>query len=195
MQEVLRELIGKGYSVLPRSVGDSITVDGEKVALSGKQQKRFREFYRIGDDAVADMVKLKQFAEADDEVQAKAIQFVNDVYWELAVSDLTGEDLAEKNVLFAEAIPIEKLAIIIATARSFESDKDRSGKTIAGTKKRKVQTFVNSLRLTAAQKYMVMGYLGYSNINGEQQVKSYIGRLGLGKKEQAALMRYSGYAE
>ena len=195
VQEVLRELIGKGYSVLPRSVGDSITVDGEKVALSGKQQKRFREFYRIGDDAVADMVKLKQFAEADDEVQAKAIQFVNDVYWELAVSDLTGEDLAEKNVLFAEAIPIEKLAIIIATARSFESDKDRNGKTIAGTKKRKVQTFVNSLRLTAAQKYMVMGYLGYSNINGEQQVKSYIGRLSLNKTEQAALMKYSGYAE
>ncbi len=195
VQEVLRELIGKGYSVLPRSVGDSITVDGEKVALSGKQQKRFREFYRIGDDAVADMVKLKQFAEADEEVQAKAIQFVNDVYWELAVSDLTGEDLAEKNVLFAEAIPIEKLAIIVATARAIEADKDKNGKAIAGSKKRKVQTFVNSLQLTAAQKYMVMGYLGYSNINGAQQVKSYIGRLGLSKKEQAALMKYSGYAE
>ena len=195
VQEVLRELIGKGYSVLPRSVGDSITVDGEKVALSGKQQKRFREFYRIGDDAVADMVKLKQFASADEAVQAKAVQFVHDVYWELAVSDLTGEDLAEKNVLFAEAIPIEKLAIIIATARAIEGDKDKKGNTIAGTKKRKVQTFVNSLRLTAAQKYMVMGYLGYSNVNGAAQVKSYIGRLGLSKKEQAALMKYSGYAE
>ncbi len=190
-----RELIGKGYSVLPRSVGDSITVDGEKVELSGKQQKRFRAVYDVGQQAVTDLCGLSQFQKAEDAVQAKAIQFVNDVYWELAVSDLTGEDHAEKNMLFAEAIPIEKLAIIIATARAIEADKDKSGKAISGTKKRKVQTFVNSLHLTAAQKYMVMGYLGYSNINGAQQVKSYIGRLGLSKKEQAVLMKYSGYAE
>ena len=190
-----RELVGKGYAVLPRSVGDSITVDGEKVTLSGKQQKRFRAVYDVGQKAVADLCGLSQFQKAEDAVQAKAIQFVNDVYWELAVADLTDEDLAEKNVLFAEAIPIEKLAIIIATARAIEADKDKSGKAIVGSKKRKVQTFVNSLHLSAAQKYMVMGYLGYSNINGAQQVKSYIGRLGLSKKEQAALMKYSGYAE
>ncbi|MBQ9803066.1 MAG: hypothetical protein IJW51_08375 [Clostridia bacterium] len=194
MREVLKSLAGEGYSVLPRSVGDSVTVNGETVALTGKQQKRFRTVYAVGEEAVADMVKLKQFAAADAETQAKAIQFIYGVYWDLAIEDVLGEELAEKNVLFAEAIDIEKLAIIIAEARALEADKDKDGKPIAGTKKRKVEQFVASLRLTAAQKYMVMGYLGYTNKNGKEQVERYIGGLKLTKGEKEALLKYSGYA-
>lgn len=192
-RKALRELTAKGHSVLPRSVGDSVTVDGEKISLSGAQQKKFREIYQIGGEAVSELVRLKQFTSADEKVQAKAIQFIYDVYWDLALEGATGIDLAEKNVLFAEAISIEKLAVIIATARAIEADKDKNGKSISGTKKRKIQTFVNSLQLTAAQKYMVMGYLGYTNANGEQAVKGYISRLNLSKSEKTALLRYSGY--
>lgn len=193
MRKALQELTAKGYSVLPRSVGDSVTVDGETVTLTASQQKKLREVYAIGQEAVADMVKLKQFGEADEDVQAKAIKFIYDVYWDLALEAALGIDLAEKNVLFAEAISVEKLAIIIAKARSIEADKDRDGKAISGSKKRKVQTFVNSLRLSAAEKYMVMGYLGYSNANGEGAVKAYIGKLNLSKSEKEKLLKYSGY--
>ena len=189
----LEKLAGKGYSVLPRSVGDTVSVDGEELALSGKQQKKLREIYAIGEEAVSDMCKLKQFASADEAVQEKAIKFIYDIYWDLGVEGALGIDLAEKNVLFAEAIPIEKLAVIIATARAIEADKDKSGKAISGTKKRKIQTFVNSLHLTAAQKYMVMGYLGYSNINGEEQVTRYINKLNLSKYEKTALREFCGY--
>ena len=192
-RKTLQDLTSKGYKVLPRSVGDSVTVDGEAVELTGAQQKKLREVYAIGQDAVADMVKLKQFAEADEKVQAAAIKFIYDVYWDLALEDALGVDLAEKNVLFAEAIDIEKLAVIIAMARSIEADKDKNGKAISGTRKRKLQTFVNSLRLSAAEKYMVMGYLGYSNVNGEGAVKAHIGKLNLSKSEKAALLKYSGY--
>ena len=194
MREVLRKLAGEGYSVLPRSVGDSVTLDGEEHTLNGKQQKRFRTVYGVAEEAVADMVRLKRFAEADAAVQAKAIQFIYSVYWDLALEDVLGKDLAEKNVLFAEAIDIEKLAIIIAMARSLEADKDKDGKAIAGSKKRKVEQLVASLKLTAAQKYMVMGYLGYTNKNGKAQVEGYISRLKLTKDEKTALLKYSGYA-
>jgi hypothetical protein len=192
-RKTLQDLTGKGYKVLPRSVGDSVTVDGETVELTGAQQKKLREVYAIGQDAVADMVKLKQFAEADEKVQAAAIKFIYDVYWDLALEDALGVDLAEKNVLFAEAIDIEKLAIIVATARAIEADKDKNGKAISGTRKRKLQTFVNSLRLSAAEKYMVMGYLGYTNVNGESAVNAHIGKLNLSKSEKTALLKYSGY--
>lgn len=193
MRKALQELTAKGHSVLPRSVGDSVTVDGETVTLTAAQQKKLRKVYAIGQEAVADMVKLKQFGEADEKVQAAAIKFIYDVYWDLALEDALGLDLAEKNVLFAEAIDIEKLAIIIATARAIEADKDKSGKAIGGSKKRKVQTFVNSLRLSAAEKYMVMGYLGYSNANGEGAVKAHISKLNLSKSEKEKLLKYSGY--
>lgn len=64
-----------------------------------------------------------------------------------------------------------------------------------GTRKRKIQAYVNSLKLSAVQKYMVMGYLGFSNLNGEMQVKAYINRLSsLTTTEKAKLLEYSGYA-
>lgn len=193
-RNALGDLTGKGYSVLPRSVGDTVTLNGEAHTLTVKQQKRFRTVYGVAEEAVADLVRLKQFAGADDAVKEKAIRFIYDVYWDLALEDVLGEDLAEKNVLFAEAIDIEKLAIIIAMARSIEADRDKNGKVIAGSKKRKVEQLISSLNLTAAQKYMVMGYLGYSNTNGRTQVERYIGGLNLTKTEKQALLQYSGYA-
>lgn len=45
----------------------------------------------------------------------------------------------------------------------------------------------------AAQKYIIMGYLGCTNVNGEAQVKAYINRLKLTKEEKAELLKYSGY--
>ena len=193
-RKALRSLIEQGHSVLPRSVGDTVTLNGAEIALTGAQQKRFRTVYAVGEEAVGDLVKLARFQSAAPDVQAKAVQFIYDVYWDLALEDVTGEDLAEKNVLFAEAIDIEKLAIAVALARSLEADKDKEGNSIAGTKKRKVEKLVQSLHLTAAQKYMVMGYLGYKCTNGEGAVKGYISGLNLSKSEKEKLVEYSGYA-
>lgn len=113
--------------------------------------------------------------------------------YNLALQDLLGEDLETKTVLFAEAIDVEKLAIIVATANSLTADLDKKGNAISGTRKRKIQAYVNSLKLSAAQKYMVMGYLGFSNLKGEMQVKAYINRLNLTKSEKEKLLKYSGY--
>ena len=106
---------------------------------------------------------------------------------------MTGEGLT-KNELFATAIDIDKLAIIIAEAKLMAAD-TKNGVTVSGSKKAKIQKYVNSLRLTAVQKYMIMGYLGYKNANGAAQVKAYINRLNLSKEDRATLYAYSGYSE
>lgn len=122
------------------------------------------------------------------------MDFIYEVYYKLAVENLLGVDLESKNTLFAEAIDIEKLAIIVATARQIAADTDKNGKALNGTRKAKIQVYINSLRLTASQKYMIMGYLGYSNTKGESQVKSYINTLPMSKTEKAQLLKWSGYA-
>ena len=119
---------------------------------------------------------------------------VDCLYYNLALQDFLGIDLETKSVLFAEAIDIEKLALIIATANSLTADLDKKGKTISGTRKAKVQKYINSLQLKAVEKYMIMGYLGYTNTKGEAQVKAYINRLSLTKTEKAKLLEYSGYS-
>lgn len=190
----LDKLTKAGYDVIPRAVSETITYDGEEMALTGRQVSQFNEVYSTAHEAVASLVAMSQYGSATEDVQAKAINFIYDVYYNLALEELLGVDLENKNILFAEAIDIEKLALIIATARAMTADTDNNGNAISGTRKAKIQSYINSLRLTAAQKYMIMGYLGYSNTMGETQVKSYINRLSLTSDEKKQLLRYSGYA-
>lgn len=195
VSQELNSLVTKGYDVIPRSVGKEITYNGEEISLTSGQRKQFKEVYSVANKAVASLVKLSQYKSATDDVKAKAIKYIYNVYYNLALQDLLGEDLETKTVLFAEAIDVEKLAIIVATANSLTADLDKKGNAISGTRKRKIQAYVKSLKLSAAQKYMVMGYLGFSNLNGESQVKAYINRLNLTKSEKEKLLKYSGYGK
>lgn len=189
----LNTLVTQGYDVIPRSVGEKITYNGEEINLTSRQQEQFKQVYSVANQAVASLVKLSQYQSATDEVKTKAIKYIYNVYYNLALQDLLGEDLETKTVLFAEAIDIEKLALIIVTANALTADLDKQGNAISGTRKKKIQAYVNSLNLSAAQKYMIMGYLGFRNLNGEAQVKAYINRLKLTKSEKAKLLKYSGY--
>ena len=188
------ELVGEGYDVLPRSLGDTVSYNGQQIELTASQKKRFRKIYDISDKSVEELVSLSQFSQAESSVRAKAIQFIYDVYWQIAVSDLFGTDEANKNVLFAEAIDIEKLALIISTARTFEADKDKNGKPISGTKKEKVLNYIESLNMSAAEKFIVAGFLGYRNLKGREKVEAYISKLGLTSSEKSRLLEYSGYS-
>ncbi len=190
----LNSLVAAGYKVLPRSIGNSITYNGEEIALTSRQKEQFKSVYSEANNALASLVEGKAYRSATEEVKAKAIAFIWDIYYNLAIEDLLGVDLETKNTLFAKAIDISSLAIIVATARGFEADTDKKGKVVSGSRKAKVQGYVNSLGLKAAQKYMIMGYLGYFNKNGASQVRSYIQRLRLSKSEKEKLYEYSGYA-
>lgn len=190
----LNSLVAAGYKVLPRSIGNSITYNGEEIAVTSRQKEQFKSVYSEANNALASLVEGKAYGSATEEVKAKAIAFIWDIYYNLAIEDLLGVDLETKNTLFAKAIDISSLAIIVATARGFEADTDKKGKVVSGSRKAKVQGYVNSLGLKAAQKYMIMGYLGYSNKNGASQVRSYIQRLRLSKSEKEKLYEYSGYA-
>ena len=192
---ITRDLIVKGYDVLPKSVNKTITYNNTTYTLSKKQYNQFKNTYSQATDIVKSMVNLSMFNRLDDEAKAKAMTFIYDYYYNLALEELTGEDIVEETSLFANAIPIEKLAIAVAQARLYTADLDSNNKVISGSKKIKVQNFIQSLKLTAVQKYMIMGYLGYSNKNGGDQVKAYINRLKLTKAEKQNLYELSGYED
>lgn len=192
-RQELDRLISAGFDVIPRGVADSITYDGEEYVLGASEKQEFKKIYYVANEVLADLVKMQKYKSASDEVKAAAINYIYKVYWDLALQELVDEDLETKTVLFAEAIPIEKLALIVATASTLKADTDKSGKSIGGSRKKKVQEYVNSLDLKAVEKYMIMGYLGYKNAKGEAAVKAYINKLRLTKSEREKLIGYSGY--
>ena len=188
-----RELIEQGYDVIPRVLGNKVSYDGIEYELTSRQHKQFEKIYSQSTEAVKSMVNSSTYNRLSKEAKAKAMNYIYNYYWNLAIEDMLGEDLETKTLLFAEAIPIEQLAMAVSQAQVYTTDSNAAGKIISGSRKRKIQNFVQSLRLSAVQKYMIMGYLGYSNQYGEQQVKSYINRLILTKSQKIELFEMSGY--
>jgi hypothetical protein len=78
-------------------------------------------------------------------------------------------------------------------AKDIKPDYDENGDVVSGSKKQKVTNYVKSLNLNAAQKYMVMGLLGYKNTNGEQQVRSLLRNKGYNGEELDKIMKMCGY--
>lgn len=191
----LDRLVTSGHDVIPRSSPNSITYEGEEITLTAAQKRDFKQVYSEANNELASLVRLSAYRSASDDVKAKAVDIVYEMYYDLAVEDLIGEDLETKTVLFSKAFDIGKLALIVAQARLLTADKDDSGRSINGTKKAKIQSYINALNLSAAEKYMIMGYLGYTNTHGEAQVQRYLrGIRGLTSTERQLLLEYSGYA-
>lgn len=193
VMEITRDLIEKGYDVVPKNLSDKITYNNTTYNLTKKQYNAFKIIYSQANNSIKTLVNNAYFKRLNDEAKAKAMRFIYDYYYDLAVEDLVGEDTDNKAILFANAIPIEQLALAAAYASVIEADKDKKGNSIIGTRKTKVQRYVQLLRLTAVQKYIIMGYLGYSNTNGSDSVWGYINRLNLSKDEKTKLYEKSGY--
>ena len=193
VRATVRELAAKGHVVLPRTLSDIVTVNNETVKLTDAQKAKMQQVYAASDKAVDELVSMQMFRESTSEEKAKALGEIYDLYYNLAVDHALELDTEERSVLFAEALDVELLAIIAARAGELKADVDKNGKAISGSRKAKVTKLVSSLKLTAAEKYMVMGYLGYRQTHGAGQVKAYINRLDLSKTEKEKLYAYCGY--
>lgn len=189
----MARLLGEGHAVLPKSVGSSIIYEGEEYKMSARQKRAFHDAYNQASDAAQRMVQSAYYQSCSDEAKASAMRRLYDLYYNLGIEEVLGVDLESRAVLFSKAVPAEKLVCIAAQAAELEADVGRDGRVIDGSKKAKIQKYVQSLRMTAAQKYLVFAYLGYSAAGGERVVKPYIQSLKMKKTEKEALYRMAGY--
>ena len=84
--------------------------------------------------------------------------------------------------------------MILAEVDDLIDKAQAAGKNTTTTwRKDLITAYLKRQDLTAAQKYMLMGYFGYKNTNGADQVKSYINRLQLTKAEKQKLYEYCKY--
>ena len=193
--ETTRYLVSQGYNPMPKSLNKKITYNSEEINLTARQHAEFSKIYEQSNDVIKSMVNSSRFERLDDSAKARAMKMVYDYYYNLGLENLIGESLDNKTMLFASGISIDQLAMAVAQAQTYEAKVNKLGNVISGSKKHKIQQFINGLRLTAAQKYMIMGYLGYSNKNGGGIVKAYINRLQLSKSEKETLYTMSGYLD
>ena len=190
----LRELYTQGYTVLPRTVKDTLNYNGETYSLSKNQQTAFKATYGQANKEVEELIESRSFSTLSAEIQARAIKWIYDYYYEKAVFETVGEDADSKNQLFGEVMDIPRFAMTIAACKSVESKVDKKGNVIAGSKKQAILQLLRKLSLSNNEILMILAYLGYSIEGNEQVIKNFISRIGLTCSQQKSLLQYCGIA-
>ena len=181
----ISRLVGADFDVLPSSVPSSVTVGEEQITLTSAQKKAYKEVYSQSITAIDKLVSTNGYKVASDDAKAKAIKYVYRYYYYEAQQKSLNIELDSKLYLFGQVIPIDKMALILAEVPTI-ADKSTN-------KKQAVQKYLQGAKLTAIQKYMLMGYFGYKNTNGKSAVESTINKTSLTKEQKKLLLEKCGY--
>lgn len=197
----LIELYDAGFTVLPKSIGDKLTYDGEEIQLTAAQRKAFKTVYSQANAEIEKLVSA-EFASLPAEQQAKAIKLLNDAYYSKAQSTVLKVPTDNKIIMLSGAITPSALAPHLAAISTIESDTDKKGNVINGSKKAKIIKYVMAQKLTTAQKLLLILALGYTIKDGDikgvsaakakSTVARYITNLKLSKAEKIALAEKCG---
>ena len=197
-------------------------VDKAKLRYYNKMSGKINELYKAkdglsGDEADATQLLIVQMQRQTIEnlkVFSETLEKYNyglsdedlyDEYYREATRECFGAEAAlldyddsvyEKATIFNNCgIDWNTFYNIYFDAKDIKSDYDDNGKAISGSKKQKVTKYVKSLNLTATQKYMVMGLLGYKNANGKEQVHSLLRSKGYSGEKLNEIMKLCGYGD
>lgn len=197
------DLYSKGYSVLPRSIGDTISYGGIEIPLTDDEYARFRAIYAQSMKDIEKMMNGGAFKVLSEEMQAKAIKQVYDAYYYDALSDLVGVDERTTVGELSEWIDISKLSVAFTGFSDIESDKNSNGETIAGSKKKNTVKYLLGQNLSDGERLLILCYRGYSIQDGDYKgytakrakriLLQYILKLNGTQAEKAALAEKCGF--
>ncbi len=190
---IKRDLEDAGYTVF---VGDQMYTlsEEQKVALEQTREK-------LAKDA-AQITNAKGFSLLNAEQKDLAMDYAEDLIEDVAESLVLGADNGN-TVLLCEAIGINKIAVVRALTKGFESDIGRDGKAVAGSKRAKVVAAINKIDLTPAEKLLLICAQGYTIKDGDipgvsaaranQLLLRYILSLKISKEKRARLAELCGF--
>lgn len=197
------DLYSKGYSVLPRSIGDTITYGGAEIPLTDEEYSRFRAIYAQSMKDLEKMMSSGTFNVLTEEMQAKAIKQVYDAYYYDALSDLVGVDERTTVGELSEWIDMGKLSVVFTGLSDIESYKNSKGETIAGSKKKNMVKYLLGQNLSDGERLLILCYRGYSIQDGDYKgytakrakliLLQYILKLNGTQTEKAALAEKCGF--
>ena len=198
----LIELYDAGYTVLPKSIGNTLTYNGETVQLTAAQQSAFKTIYSQANAEIEKLVNSAEFATLPAERQAKAIKLLYDAYYSKAQASVLKQANDNKIILLSGAISPSTLAPHLSAISAIESDTDKAGNVINGSKKAKVIKYVMAQKLDTVQKLLLILSLGYtikdgdikgiSALKAKRTVARYITNLSISKEEKIALAEKCG---
>lgn len=135
------------------------------------------------EQAVGILWNNSTYKKMDEKAQNSAYSKLTEYYYEACLARLNGAKLGTKYTLYG-SINATDLVVFLTEIGNIESDKDKKGNTIQGSRKEKVQKYIQGLKLTAQQKYILSYLAGYSPTdNGKSAISKYLKNNGYTQKE------------
>ena len=166
----LYSLSAKGFKVIPKSVASSITIDGQEYELSEAEIAAVRANYSTAQSGLEKLFANASYSALTDELKADAVNYLYDLYYDQAIEETLGVDRGN-GALVAKAVGADTLALLYVATKGLESDKDKNGNTVSGSKRKKVLAAIKKLNIPAQQKLLLLCAKGYSIQDGD--IKGY----------------------
>lgn len=123
------------------------------------------------------------YKKMDEKAQNSAYNKLTEYYYEVCLANLNDAKLDTKYTLYG-AINATDIVVYLTEISNIESDKDKKGNTISGSRKEKVQKYIQGLRITTQQKYILSYLAGYAPTdNGKSAISKYLKNNGYTQKE------------
>lgn len=163
----LAVLAAGGHKVTPKVVPSKITVDSVEITLTDEERDTVREIYSETIPALEMLFSSDSYRDMSEEEKAAAIGYVYDTYYAKGIEETLGVDRMTNLQRVADVIGADQLALFYVTTRDLESDVDRNGNAISGSKRKKVVAAVSKLSLSMPQKYLLLSLRGYRIQDGD----------------------------
>ena len=191
--------------ILPADCPASITVGGKKIEFTTAEQAKIQQ--RFASKAESDFKKLfasEAYKSMTAAQKRAAVAAINSARLHECIEYATNKDTGDSNILGAKAVTFSTFAQYKGIINGIESDKDKDGNTISGSKRAKVVAAIKKLKVSDEQKLfliMVSGYsvkagdfAGISEKSAKKRVASFIAGLSsLTKAEKEELAKKCGF--
>lgn len=191
--------------ILPADCPASITVGGKKIEFTTAEQAKIQQ--RFASKAESDFKKLfasEAYKSMTSAQKRAAVAAINSARLHECIEYATNKDTGDSNILGAKAVTFSTFAQYKGIINGIESDKDKDGNTISGSKRAKVVAAIKKLKVSDEQKLfliMVSGYsvkagdfAGISEKSAKKRVASFIAGLSsLTKAEKEELAKKCGF--
>lgn len=152
-----------GTEVLPQAVANTITIEtgedsSEKVELSLKQKSDYQKAYdKVVSTELNQLIASPEYAKLSDDQKAGAVvllyQYAAEQGKQAAVAEYAPKGWKAKAARAAEeGADVYQTVIYKAATAEIEGDKDENGKTIDGSKNKKLFDELDAMNFTAEQK-------------------------------------------
>lgn len=188
--EIIR-LTKLGHSVLPKDIPDKIKRNSKEYVLTTSQKATLDAEYSKVVKAIDKLISTAFYKNLSNDDKAYMIDYYHDKYYDLAVNKAL--KLEDKNAAMYKAINFDTFAMISYMTKDIESDKDKNGNTISGSKKEKIVKALNKVKMSDEKKLFYLASRGYALSESDQQkLCKYLNSLKISNSEKKELAEMCG---